>query len=591
MWKLMRNLSRNKGSVAVAVLLMLTNNVLSLVLPMLMQSIINDGVSGKDLSFIWRQGLQMLALSVCAMFAALAGSYFTAKVAMGFGRDIRQAIFYKVESLSQCDIDKIGTSSLITRSTNDARQVQDMVMMMLRIMINAPIMLVGGTIMALRTNAQLSSVLLVAVPIIAGVAVLVSKKVLPMFRRIQKMTDKLNQLLREKISGIRVIRAFNRSDYEDARFRESNLDLTGLALRAHRILAALIPFATFMLFFMILGLLALAAGQLQLLDPAVEAERLKIVNIVGDMSAFMVYLVMIIFSVVMAAALFVMLPRAAVSAKRINEVLETETDIREPGQEAGSGTKAASLLTGHLSFENVTFTYPGAAEATVRDISFEAVTGGTTAIIGGTGCGKSTLVNLIPRFYDVSGGRILLDGTDVREMPTHDLRQKIGFVPQQAFLFSGTVADNLRFGKEDATEAELWEALRIAQAAEFVEKLPNGLSDMISQSGKNLSGGQKQRLAIARAIIRRSEIYVFDDSFSALDYTTDAKLRKALQETLAGATLLIVAQRIGTILQADRIVVLDEGGIVGIGRHKELLQSCPTYREIALSQLPEEEIS
>jgi ATP-binding cassette subfamily B protein len=407
--------------------------------------------------------------------------------------------------------------------------------------------------MAFSINGQLSLVMFIVIPVVILIAVFVAKKVIPMFRTMQKKTDMLNQILREKLSGIRVIRAFNRSTYEDERFKEANQELTGLALRISRLMAGLMPFAVLLIFILTVSVVWLANRQLSVLDINIEAERLMIQNTVGNLQAFLVYLFMMVAAVAMGAEMFIMLPRAAISATRINEVLSIQTKITEPS-------------------------------------SFTAKTGETTAIIGGTGSGKSTLINLIPRYYDVTYGSVLINNIDIRYLSTEALHNKIGFVPQKAFLFSGTIADNLKLAKPDATEEEKWTALDIAQASHFVKKLEHGLYDPISQSGKNLSGGQQQRIAIARALIRRSDFYVFDDSFSALDFITDAKLRKALKETLTNSAIIIVAQRIGTILDADNIIVLDEGKIAGTGTHKELLKTCEVYRQIAMSQLSEEEL-
>lgn len=585
MLQLTRFLKYHKVALVCAAVLMVCNNLMQLLLPNLMANIINNGITDGDMDYIWVQGMYMLALSLLVMGIALVANYFNAKVSMNFGMHLRDAVFVKVESLQQCDLDPIGVPSLITRTTNDIRQVQDMLIMMLRIMISAPIMLVGGAFMAFSKNAMLSSVIFIAIPIIAVIAVVVSKKIMPMFQQVQKRTDKLNQVLREKLSGIRVIRAFNRSEHEDARFREANNNLTALSLKINRLGAVLVPIVTLLLFSMIILLIGIAANQVDAMDVATQAQ--EIADTVGDMTAFMVYLMMIIFAVVMAAAMFVMLPRASVSAKRINEVLNLEATIRE----TETPTPPDESQTGELLFDHVTFRYPGAKDAILEDISFAARRGETVAVIGSTGSGKTTLMNLIPRFYDITDGALLLDGVDVRQMALKSLHGRIGFIPQKAFLFSGTVADNLRFGKEDATEEELWQALRIAQAEDFVKALPNGIYDHIAQGGKNLSGGQKQRLAIARALVKKAELYVFDDSFSALDYTTDAALRRAIKENLTDATLLIVAQRVGTVLDADRIVVLDAGKVVGVGRHSELFESCETYREIALSQLAPEELT
>lgn len=589
MWKLMRLLGRQKGMVVFAIFLTMVSSLLNLALPYLMREMINEGITQGDIGYIYQTGFFMLLLAIGSMAVALINSYCSSRVAMRFGRELRRDLFYKVESLHQCDIDTVGTASLITRSTNDIRQVQDFFMMLLRMIIPVPFMFLGGVIMVFFVNVQMSSVLLFAIPFIALVAWWISKHVMPMFSRVQKLTDRLNQVLREKLNGIRVVRAFNQEEQADKRFRESNWELTGIALKIERIFAWIIPLATGALYLVVVVIIAMAVSQVSNMDAVTQAG--EIADMVGDTQAFIIYLLMIIFAVGMAAAMLVMLPRANVSAQRINEVLDMQPQIRETDTSLLQTKKEDDPEQGTVVFQNVSFQYPGAESPVLTDVSFAAKQGQTVAIIGGTGAGKSTLINLIPRFYDVTQGEVLVDGLRVQDMKLAELHHKVGFVPQQAFLFSGTVADNIRFGKEDATEDEIWEALRIAQAAEFVEKLPNGLYDMISQSGKNLSGGQKQRLAIARALVRRANVYVFDDSFSALDYTTDANLRRAIKENLADTTMIIVAQRVGTIMDADQILVLEDGALVGAGKHKELLGNCPTYREIALSQLPEEELA
>ena len=582
-------LKKNWLSVGIALILMLGGNAFQLLSPTLSANIINDGIIRQNKAALWSIGGQWFLLNAAILAVGLLSNYFTAKVSTDFGKELRRRVFVKTELLNQCDVEAIGIPSLITRGTNDINRIQNMVLAFLRSIISAPIMLVAGSVMAFITNPRLSVVIIILIPVVGIGAFVVSKTVMPMFRRVQKSTDALNKILREKLSGIRVIRAFNRTAHEDERFREANFSLTGLSLRIQRLMALLNPISSVLVFFLIAILVSIAVNHIQALDAIRDREEL--LNTVGDLTKFIMYLTLVINALIQAVEMFFDIPRAMVSAKRINEVLNMESLIREPEQPAALPVASESVKRGLITFDAVSFAYPGSTEPILRDLSFEAKPGEVTAIIGGTGSGKSTLVNLIPRFYDVSEGRILIDGVDVRDMHTSTLHNKIGFIPQKAFLFSGTVLDNMRFGREDASEEEVWEALRIAQAADFVEKLPLGLHDMIAQSGKNLSGGQKQRLAIARAIVRKSDIYVFDDSFSALDYTTDARLRHALKTAMQDVAMVIVAQRIGTILRADQILVLDGGGIVGKGTHTELLQSCPTYREIALSQLPEEELA
>ncbi|MEI6578501.1 MAG: ABC transporter ATP-binding protein [Eubacteriales bacterium] len=585
MLKLLKFLKPLKLFAALTIIFSLVNSGLSLLLPRLLASIINNGISEGRYGYILLIGSIMLVLSSLSAMAAIASNYCSSRTATGFGRAVRRAVFAKVESLSQCDIDGIGTPSLITRNTNDIIKIQDMLMSILRTLITAPIMMIGGAVMAFSMNKELSSIMFVVIPIVILIAVFVAKKVIPMFDKVQKKTDMLNQILREKLSGIRVIRAFNRSDYENNRFKSANLDLTSLTLRINRIMAGILPFSVLLLFLVTVSIVWITTRQLNAFD--VNVQKLQIQNTVGNLQAFLVYLAMMIGAVAMAAEMFIMLPRAAISAKRISEVLALETKITEPT----TPVIPEKSKNNTLEFKDVYFCYPGAEASVLSSISFTAKAGETTAIIGGTGSGKSTLVNLIPRYYDVSYGSILLNGVDIRFMSNEALRSRIGFVPQKAFLFSGTIADNLLFGKHNATEEEMWAALETAQADKFVKKLENELYDLVSQSGKNLSGGQQQRIAIARALIRRSDFYVFDDSFSALDFLTDAKLRKSLKENLKDSALIIVAQRIGTILDADNIIVLDDGKIAGTGTHRELLKNCSVYREIALSQLSEEDLA
>ncbi|MBQ3888829.1 MAG: ABC transporter ATP-binding protein, partial [Clostridia bacterium] len=539
--------------------------------------IINDGINKGDLSAIRYNGLVLLVCCVAAMFIMIANSYCSAKVSTGFAGELRADIFTKVESFSQSDIDKIGVSSLITRTTNDIRQIQDLVLMGLRSIITVPLMLVGGIIMAVWMDPGLSTVFLIVIPVIALIAWLIARKVIPYFDKIQKRVDRINLLLREKFSGIRVIRAFNRTEYEDGRFKEANDDLTGMVLHVERIFASLIPIATLLAFLLIIILLAVGYIQInRLTDPT------EIADTIGDLQAFIIYLVFVVIAVGTAAAMFIMIPRANISAKRINAVLEMDPEMTV------TPTEAEDAEDGVIEFRNVSFSYrdaDGAETEVLRDVSFTAQPGQTTAIIGSTGSGKSTVLNLIPRFYDVTAGSVLVDGVDVREMDFATLYHKLGYIPQQSFLFSGTIADNLRYGKEDASDAELWTALDIAQARDFVERLPDGLESMVSQDGSNFSGGQKQRLCIARAIVKKAEFYLFDDSFSALDFITDSNLRHRIRNELSEATVLIVAQRVGTIIDADKIIVLDKGRIVGEGRHQDLLQNCEVYADIARSQL------
>lgn len=583
MLKVLSYLKNYKWSAIFATIFILINSAMQLVLPSMMADIMNNGIAGGKLVYIYIMGFFMIIASIFGVFAAVLSSYFSSKASTGFGKELRRAVFLKAESLSQCDIDKIGVSSMITRSTNDITQIQNLVLVSMRMIISAPIMMVGGAIMAFTMNKTLSLVIFTVIPIIALIALFVVKRVLPWFEQMQKKTDALNQVVRERLGGVRVIRAFNRQKHEQERFRKANFELTEIALKTNRLFASLIPLAMFLMYSMIIALIWLGSRQVNNMDVTTQAQ--EIAGTIGNLQAFMMYLIMIVFAVGLAASMFVMVPRAAISARRICAILDMEPMIKEPL------TPAVSIGgQGKVEFKNVSFGYDGAERNVINNVSFTANPGEVTAIIGGTGCGKTTLINLISRFYNVSSGEILVDGTNIKDMALADLHKKIGYVPQKVLLFSGTVADNLRYGKEDATEEEMWKALETAQAANFVNQLPKKLESRLSQNATNLSGGQKQRISIARALIRNAEIYIFDDSFSALDFKTDALLRAAIQKNFADSTQIIVAQRVGTILNADKIIVLDDGEIAGQGTHKELLKTCKVYREIVESQLSKEEI-
>jgi ATP-binding cassette subfamily B protein len=514
-------------------------------------------------------------VTVLFAIAAIVAVYWGSKIAMAFGRDIRGALFRKVESFSQAEVNRFGTPSLITRSTNDVQQVQMVVLMMLNVTISAPVMAIGGIILALRLNVPLSGVILVAVPVMGIFIGLVVRKAIPLFRSMQVKIDRINQVTREMLSGVRVIRAFDRTDFEEGRFDEANADLTQTTLRVTRMFALMIPTLTAILSLSTVAIMWF--GSYQIADHGMP---------IGDLTAFLTYVVQILMSVLMATIMLVMVPRAAASADRIQQVLETEPSIADPESPA-----VDVPAQGVVEFDDVEFRYPGAEEPVLSGISFTALPGQTTAIVGSTGSGKSTLISLIPRFYDVTGGSVRVDGVDVRQMGRQDLWHRIGLVPQKSFLFSGTVADNLRYGDDGASDEELWRLLDIAQGNEFVAEMPEQLEAPISQGGANVSGGQRQRLAIARALAKRARIVIFDDSFSALDFKTDALLRSALKRETADATVIIVAQRVGTIMHADRIIVLEDGTIAGTGTHEELLQTSETYREIVASQLGEEHAS
>jgi len=564
-----------RTQLGLVIVLLLAQAIGNLYLPALNADIINNGVAKGDIGQIVSTGTFMLLVTLVLIAVSIVSVYFGSRTSMAFGRDVRAAIFRKVGSFSQTEVNLFGTPSLITRNTNDVQQLQMVVVMALNMMILAPIMAVGGVIMAVRTDVPLSGLLVVIVPLMAAVIGLMLARAMPLFKAMQVKIDRINQVMRETLSGVRVIRAFVRDDFEQRRFEEANADLTDTALRVNRLFALMIP-----TLFGILNLSTVAVmwyGGQRIASGAMP---------IGNLTAFLSYIMLILMSVMMATLMFSMVPRAAASAERIQQVLDTEPTVRDPVTPA-----EPSAERGLIEFRDVEFRYPNAQYPVLRDISFVAGPGETTAIVGSTGSGKSTLVNLIPRFYDVTGGSVLLDGVDIREMTQEDVWRKIGFIPQHAFLFSGTVASNLRYGDEEATEDELWHALRVAQGETFVSEIPGKLEAPISQGGTNVSGGQRQRLAIARALVKRPEVYVFDDSFSALDFKTDSRLRGALKSETTTATVIIVAQRVSTIMHADRIIVMDEGTIAGMGTHDELMGSCETYREIVYSQLTQEEIA
>ncbi len=563
------------GQLILVIGLLLVQAIGNLYLPDLNGEIINNGIARGDNDYILRTGSLMLGVTGLLGIAAVIGVYWGARVAMGFGRDLRSAIFSKVETFAQVEVNHFGPASLITRNTNDVQQVQLVVFMGLTVLISAPILIVGGVIMALRTDVPLSGLLVVVLPLMAGVIAVVLSRAVPLFRAVQAKLDRINQVMRETLAGVRVIRAFVRTSHEEQRFDTASRDLFDTSLRVTRLFAITIP--TMTAIFNLSTVAVIWFGATRVNDGALS---------IGNLTAFMQYLAQILFAVLTAVFMFILIPRGAVSAGRIREVLDTEPMIREPERPV---TPSDPARRGEVVFDGLEFRYPGAEDPVLRGIAFRAGPGETTAIVGSTGSGKSTLINLIPRFYDATEGSVHVDGVDVREMALDDLWQRIGIIPQKAFLFSGTVASNLRFGDENATDDDLWHALEIAQAKEFVEEMDGGLEAPITQGGSNLSGGQRQRLAIARALVKKAGIYVFDDSFSALDFSTDARLRAALAAEIDWATIIIVAQRVGTIMSADRIVVMDGGRIVGIGTHRELLADNETYREIVYSQMSEKE--
>jgi len=565
--------------------LILIQSLSELYLPTLMADIVNDGVVKGDVPYIWKIGGFMLAVTAAGTLVSITASYLSARIASGFGKDVRSKTFRQVENFSLLEFDKIGTASLITRTTNDITQVQTVLIMMMRMMVAAPMMCVGGLIMAISKDAHLSLVFVGAIPILALTIYLIASKGIPYFKVMQKKVDKLNLVLREGLTGIRVIRSFNRFDHETKRFEEANRDLTQTAIKVNQIMAFMMPMMMLILNFSSLAIIWF--GGIRVSEGHMQ---------VGDLMAFLQYAMQIMFSLLMVSMMFVMVPRASASAVRINEVLNLkpaagESSRKEKDEGAKEERDAVSDVRGRIEFENVSFRYPGAENPAISGISFGASPGEVTAIIGGTGSGKSTLISMIPRFYDAEEGIVRIDGVDVRDLSVERLRSMIGLVPQKAQLFTGTVADNIRYGKDDATDEEIRQAADTAQAGDFIAELQDGYEAEVSQGGSNLSGGQKQRLSIARALVRRPSIYVFDDSFSALDFKTDAKLRAALKNETTDATVLIVAQRVSTVMDADRIIVLDEGQIVGIGTHKELLKNNEVYREIVSSQLSEEEIA
>lgn len=573
MLKLLKHLRPFTLTIIFALALLFFHSLSELFLPTLMAEIVDEGVVKGNTSLILQLGGLMLLVAAIGTLANVFASFFSARAATGFGRDLRKRLFSHVEGFSLQEFDQFGTASLITRTTNDITQVQTVLMMMMRMMVAAPMMAIGGIIMAIYQDAKLSLVIVGAVPVLVIAIYLVGKMGLPLFRAMQIKLDKVNRVQREGLTGIRVIRAFNRIAHEESRFNEANLDLTNTAIKVNKIMAAMMPLMMLVLNFSTIAIIWFGSIRIDHGDMQV-----------GSLMAFLQYAMQIMFSFIMVSMMFVMIPRAAASASRINEVLETKPVIVNPDQ-----VDILSHQKGTVEFKDVTFSYPGAEYPALSQISFKANPGEITAIIGGTGSGKSTLINLIPRFYDVDHGEVLIDGVDVRDMEQETLRAKIGYVPQQSVLFTGTVADNIRYGKEDATDEEVKHAAEVAQAIDFINEMKEGFASPISQGATNLSGGQKQRLSIARALVRKPEIYIFDDSFSALDFKTDAKLRKALKEETSHACMFIVAQRVSTVMDADQIIVLDEGHMVGIGTHKELLETCKVYREIVSSQLSEEE--
>ncbi len=561
--------------VFMVLVLTFVQSLATLYLPNLMSDIVDKGIIKGDVSYIIRIGFFMLGITILGGIASVWASYFAAKSSAGFGQVLRSRLFSHVEKFTLAEFDQLGTSSLIVRTTNDVMQVQQLVNMMLRMMVMAPLTAIGGIIMAVYTDAKLSLIIVVVIPVLSLAIYGILGPGMGLFRTMQKKVDHLNRVLRENLTGTRVIRSFNREVFEIQRFDQANRDLTDVSIRVYKMMAAMMPVV--MLIMNISTLAIVWFGGIRINDGTLQ---------VGNLMAFIQYVMQIMFAVMMVSMMAFMIPRGQASALRINEVLAMHPEIVDPVQ-----SQASVDHSGQVEFRDVTFRYPGAEEPALSHVSFIAQPGQITAIIGGTGSGKSTLINLIPRFHDVDSGSVIVDGMDVREMPQESLRAKLGYVPQRAVLFTGKILDNIKYGKEEATEAEILHAAEVAQAAEFIGAMPDGFHSVISQGGANISGGQKQRLAIARALVRKPEIYLFDDTFSALDYKTDAQLGLALRQEAEAATVILVAQRVSTVIEADQIIVLDEGRVVGVGTHKSLLQTCAVYQEIVSSQLSPEEIA
>ncbi len=603
MKRVLSMLGPHKWTLLLSIIFATVNTVMQLLLPLYTRNILSEGILVYDMDRLWELCLIMLGFTLASIVTSIANTYFSTKTSVGYSITLRNYIFDKVSHLSQSDIDKIGVASLVTRTTNDVRQVHDIVLSTLKSLVPIPIMLAGGLIMAFSLNAELAKLSLWTVPVLGVLAIILICIVMPIYSKIQKLVDKINQIMREKISGIRVIRAFNKTEYEDNRFNETNLKLTGISLTASRIMAGFLPIITLLLYSLICAIIFISVEASNNLDIVTQKE--EILSTIPNMYAFISYFSLIITALTSVMSIIVSIPRASISGKRIKAIMDAVSEINPPENPVTPRAEDA----GKLEFCNVSFRYkpvpkeekkkrvpsrkkkPEKAPAPMfelKNVSFEARPGETTAIIGVTGSGKTTLVNLIPRLYDVTEGEVRVAGVNVKELDPGEIGDRVAFIPQQAFLFSGTIADNIRFGKKDATDAEIWRALEIAQAKSFVAAMPDGIDSFVSQAGKNYSGGQKQRLAIARAIVKGAEIIIFDDSFSALDLATDARLRSSLRENLTDANIIIVAQRVGTVLNADRIIVLEDGNVVGQGTHRELIKTCETYREIVATQLSEE---
>lgn len=575
MIKMIKRMSIASGLAAIA--FMMVQVMADLYLPTLTSNIINNGVAKGNIDYIWQTGLYMIGFSLVGIIASFGNTFFATRESQKLGKKLRSEIYNKVENFSNNEFDKFGTASLITRTTNDVTQVQMVTQMFLRLMINAPITLVGASFMAYSKDPQLTKIFIYVLPIMAVLVGGIMFFAVPLFKSMQKKTDRLNLVFREGLTGVRVIRAFNKTNYEEKRFDEANKDYTQTAIKVNTIVAVMIPLMTLIMSGTNVAI-TWFGGQY------INTMQLE----VGNLIAFMTYAMQILMSFMMLAMIFVMVPRAQASADRINEVLETETEIidsKNPVKLPFEG-KNASLV-----FNQVNYRYQGAENLALENISFSAKSGEIVAIIGGTGSGKTSLVNLIPRFYDIESGKISLNGVDIKDVTQHELRDNLGFVPQKSMLFTGTIRENMKYGHPDATDEEIWKALEIAQAKDFVSKMEDGLDSRVEQGGGNFSGGQRQRLAIARALAKKADVYIFDDSFSALDFKTDAKLREALNADMKDSIVVLVAQRVSTVMDATTILVLDEGKLVGKGSHEELLKTNETYQEIVHSQLREEELA
>ena len=576
MFSLFKHLKKYSKLIFIIIILIFVQSMMELLLPTIMSKVIDNGIMQKSMKNISIEAIKMGGVILIAVVCSITSVFLAARVSTRFGQDIRRKVFVKVQSFSSKEFNKFGVASLITRTTNDITQIQTLTILMLRMMVFGPLMIVGGLIIAINKDVKLSLILLIAIPVLVFTVLLIGSRTVKMFSSIQKKLDKVNLVSRENLTGIRVIRAFNKQKYEEKRFDDANKDLTNNTIGAYKIFAMLMPIM--MLIFYLNSVAVVWFGGKRIAGGTL---------LVGDLIAFVQYSNQIMLALMMFFMLFAMIPKAISSSNRINEVLEMDFSILDPENPRSLDENGVTSL----KFDNVSFSYNNSGDYDIENINFECKSGETVAIIGGTGSGKSTILNLIQRFYDVSKGKILLNGIDIRELTQKDLRKSIGYVPQKAVLFSGTVRSNLCYGKEGLTDEEIIESLKIAQAYDFVMNLENGLESDVSQGGSNLSGGQKQRLSIARALIRRPKIYLFDDSFSALDFKTDAKLRAALKQKVSDSIVIIVGQRVSSVMNSDKIIVLDNGKILGIGTHKELMQNCEVYQEIAKSQLSEEELS